>query len=338
MRSLSILNRRSSDTLSSRLRGGFTLVELLVVIAIIGILIGMLLPAVQQVREAARRASCANNLKQLGLACHNYESSRGEFPPGLNLPISSAGIFPNSAIADEVGEPPYQDQFGSWMAWILPQLEQSNIADIYDYTVRGEVAPNAGTLEFASAQVVESFLCPSDFINEKHMEYSGNFLAINSYFASSGVQAWYTPAFAPEDDLFFNGMFYYNSKVGFTDMIDGSSNTIAIGERYSFDPEWEAFSNYRGWAWSGFNSPRDNIAGTLAPINYMFPIGSGPTPGFDLTDQKFSSFSSAHSGGANFVFGDGSVRFLTLESTADLPVLQALAKIEDGEIVDSSNF
>lgn len=344
---MSIASARSS-LISGHRRNGFTLVELLVVIAIIGILIGMLLPAVQQVREAARRTQCANNLRQLALATHNYESSRMQFPPGLNLPISRAGIFPGD-IANKVGQPPMQDRFGSWMAWILPQIEQNNLANVYDFTIKGEYTNNTRSTESPGAQSVPAFNCPADFNPGEVQEVSNDFyFAANSYFASSGVQAWYTPGYEPTEDKMFNGMYYYNSKVTFAKMIDGSSNTLAIGERYSSDKVWDefaaaenklAFSKYRGWAWTGFNSVRDCLGGTLVPVNYQIPEGQSP---FNFSngvgDNKFSSFSSAHPGGANFALGDGSVHFVSSESTADLELLQRLAKIADGGVVGINEF
>ena len=325
-------------------RRAFTLVELLVVIAIIGILIGMLLPAVQQVREAARRTQCANNLRQLALATHNYESSRGQFPPGLNLPISSAGIFAGSDIANKVGPPPIKDRFGSWMSWILPQIEQNNLAAAYDFSQKGEFTTNTNATTSPGAQAVPAFNCPADINPGEVNEVSGHYFAANSYFGSSGIQAWYSLSYDPSEDLMFNGMYYYNSKVTFAKMIDGSSNTLAIGERYSVDKVYDEFSSspfssFRGWAWSGFNSVRDCLAGTLVPVNYQIPEGQDPN-NFNngVSDNKFSSFSSAHPGGANFAIGDGSVRFISAESTADLPLLQSLAKIADGNVASVDGF
>lgn len=308
-------------------RIGFTLVELLVVIAIIGILIAMLLPAVQQVREAARRIQCANNLKQLTLASLNYESAHQKFPPGLNLPIGNGSgmIWPNSSVHQKVGDPPIPGQFGSWMIWILPFMEQNNIFEQLDTTQR-EYANCLGPAS-PGASLIKAYQCPSDFIPSPVIIYNDYYFGVNSYFGNAGVQSWYHASAT------FDGVFYYNSKVTFARMKDGSSNTIFIGERYSKDDEWDDFKDYRGWAWANFNAPRDCLAGVLEPINYDLPIGSGPNPSYALTDKKFSSFSSGHPGGANFAFGDGSVHFLTLTSTYDLPVLQNMAIINDGNVL-----
>ena len=312
-------------------RGGFTLVELLVVIAIIGILIGMLLPAVQQVREAARRTQCANNIRQLTLACHNYESTFMRFPPGLNLPIGndSGMIWPNSSIHQAVGEPPNRDQFGSWYVWIMPFIEQDNVYDnmnLYEREYANTNGPNS-----IGATVIDTFFCPSDISEDNVVTYETGgttyYFGANSYFANAGVQSWYHATAT------YDGVFYYNSKNTFSSITDGSSNTIFIGERYSLDPEYPALKNYRGWAWANVNAPRNYLAGALEPINYQLPAGSGPNPSYALTDKKFSSFSSAHPGGCNMSMGDGSVRFLTLTTTGDLPTLQDLAIRNDGRVV-----
>jgi prepilin-type N-terminal cleavage/methylation domain-containing protein len=318
-------------------RLAFTLVELLVVIAIIGILIAMLLPAVQQVREAARRIQCANNLRQLAIACHNYESSYGKFPPGLNIQIGNGSgmIFPSSFNATlqpkGVTEPPHAGKWGSWMVWIFPFMEQNNLYDLMDLNSRDLTSTTTQGPNSPGASIVATLICPSDYIETNPLVFpsGGNdhYFGINSYFGCGGVQAWFWNVAT------FDGMLYYNSQRKFSDIRDGSSNVLLIGERYSFDPEYPAFPTFRGWAWNNFNSPRDNIAGTAAPINYMLPAGSGPNPSFALTDLKFSSFSSAHSGGANFAIADGSTQFLSLTSTADLPRLQNLARIADGNVV-----
>ena len=313
-------------------RNGFTLVELLVVIAIIGILVGMLLPAVQQVREAARRTTCANNIRQLVLASMNYESAHQRFQPGLNLPIGNASgmIWPNSRVHEMTGEPPNANQFGGWMVWILPFMEQDNVFNRMDLNQRDYancLGPNS-----IGAQVIESFLCPSDFVPRRTVTYtrSGNeyHFGANSYYANAGVQSWYHASAT------FDGVFFYNSKTTFGKITDGSSNTLFIGERYAFDREYPRLESFRGWAWANFNAPRNYLAGALEPINYVLPEGSGPNPPFSLTDRRFSSFGSGHPGGANMAMGDGSVHFLTLTSTVDLPMLQDLAVINDGRVVN----
>ncbi len=316
-------------------RPGFTLVELLVVIAIIGILIGMLLPAVQSVREAARRTACSNKIKQLSLACMNYESTNGRFPPGLNLPIGggSGFIWANSDVHEKCGEPPEGDTFGSWLVWILPYMEQGNVYDRMDLTQREY--PNAIGPDSIAASYIESYVCPSDFVESKQVVYTtgGNdyYFGINSYFGNAGVQSWY------HADATFDGVFFYNSKTTFASITDGSSNTLFVGERYSFDKEYPEFDTFRGWAWANFNAPRNFLAGALEPINYKIPSGLGPKPGVDYTDKKFSSFSSGHKGGANFALGDGSVRFISDRGVGSLEVLQALAIIDDGTVVSVGN-
>jgi prepilin-type processing-associated H-X9-DG protein len=209
-------------------------------------------------------------------------------------------------------------------------MEQNNVFDSLDLSQR-EYA-NCNGVDSIGATVIESFLCPSDYVPRKVVKITiggtDYFFGANSYYANAGVQAWYHAGAT------FDGVFYYNSKTTFASISDGSSNTLMLGERYARDPEWDALESYRGWAWANFNAPRDFLGGTLEPINYMFPVGSGPNPPFSLTDRKFSSFSSAHPGGASFSMCDGSVQFLTMESTAELPELQDLSIRNDGRIAN----
>jgi len=311
---------------ASRQRYGFTLVELLVVIAIIGILIGMLLPAVQQVREAARRTQCANNIRQLALACHNYESANMVFPPGLNVPFGdgSAGTVDFERFP-LVEEPRKANKYGSWMVWILPFIEQNNIFVQLNLDVR-ELDANAIGTGGIGAEIVPAFLCPSDVPEQVVNPFGDFFFGANSYFGVAGQEGWFLAG------LTNDGMLYHNSKVNFGEITDGSSNTFLIGERFSDDPEWEDFRTFRGWAWSSSFSARDCIVGMRAEINYNFPPGSGPSPGFDLTDLKFNSFSSGHPGGANFAAADGSVHFIGLESSGSLELLENLAIRNDGNV------
>lgn len=322
---------------------GFTLVELLVVIAIIGILIGMLLPAVQQVREAARRTQCANNMRQLALAMLNYESARMEFPPGLNVPIQSSGdnrsglFFQSNEFADgsAISQPPIRDRFGSWMVWIMPFMEQNNLFNQLDLSVR-ETAGNAiGELDAISTTVVPGLLCPSDVDDEVVNSFQDFWFGANSYFGVAGTQSHFI------NRITNDGILFQNSSVSFGNIRDGSSNTLLLGERFSSDREWADFGNRRGWAWASALAAQDCINGVLEPINYQIPEGEGgsdASPSFAFTDRKLNSFSSGHPGGANFAVADGSVQFLTNESTASLELLQSLALRSDGQVSDVTNF
>jgi prepilin-type N-terminal cleavage/methylation domain-containing protein/prepilin-type processing-associated H-X9-DG protein len=318
-------------------RRGFTLIELLVVIAIIAILIGLLLPAVQKVRQAAARMQCSNNLKQIALASHNHHDTYQRFPPGINLPISnqSGAIFPNNALvtSGQVGPPPVPNQFFSWCEAILPFVEQDNLQKNLDLTQR-EFA-NCNGPNSVGAQNVKIYVCPSDIFPSNPTTFvSGGvtyYFGMNSYGASNGTRSWFTSNGVYKTD----GVFYYNSATRITDIIDGSSNTLLFGERYHLDPNWTTGSSninvIGGWAWANFSAPQDYLLSTPVPINYTVPAGQGGN--FNATDPRVCAYGSGHTGGANFALADGSVRFLTLTSNADLPVLQALSTRAGGEVV-----
>ena len=236
---------------SRNAKKAFTLVELLVVIAIIGILIGMLLPAVQQVREAARRTSCANNIRQLALACHNYESAIGELPPGLYQ-----NFDPSSSIRN----------YGyTWFVAILPYMEENNVYKLWNFTDTGTDAMTNGldaagnaTQAAPTATVIESFLCPSDNYRSPVVEltYTGNgypngFFGLTSYLGNCGTYSTYFQSSAMQDD----GIFFMtgpgsgapwqpnlvpNAPAAGMLILDGTSSTFMIGERYHNDPNFEA--------------------------------------------------------------------------------------------------
>jgi len=328
--------QRNNGPYRSTTRRGFTLVELLVVIAIIGILIGMLLPAVQQVREAARRMQCANNLRNQALACINYESANQVFPVGLNVPFEltvpndEGTLFATSSYIDGTPfpDPPIRGTFASWLSQILPYMEQDNIHDQLDLTQREYV--NSNGTDSIGANVISTYLCPSD-VPEQTSGFSIYTFGANSYFGVSGFKCWFVSGGVSGD-----GMLTYNKARTFSEIIDGSSNTLLIGERYSLDPEWEDFKEFRGWAWSSALSAQDCLGGVEFPINYMLPAGSGGSnlnPSNANKNDKVNSFSSAHSGGANFALADGSVHFLTLTGTASLETLEFLGIIDDGSAI-----
>ncbi len=293
---------------------GFTLIELLVVIAIIAILIALLLPAVQQAREAARRTQCKNNLKQIGLALHNYLDVAGVFPPGW--------------IAVDVNGAPSAHEGNSGVGWatmILPFMEQTNIYNQFNASLPLTDPANAAFLR----NQIPAYKCPSDpqpeffFISE---EASGAFiteLPIANYIACFGTEALDGCENAPGDLPVMadgtckgNGAFYHNSKVRIADITDGTSSTFLTGERRTV-AKMKWFTTWPGMIAEGEEA-------------FQRVCGSADhTP--NHPSSHFDDFSSAHTGGVQFCLGDGSVRFIS--ENIDTGVYQSLATIQGGEVV-----
>jgi len=321
--------------MSRQEKRGFTLVELLVVIAIIGILVALLLPAVQSAREAARRMQCSNNLKQLGLALHNYHTAFNRFPMGaVNYPPYSFGG-------------PKNDNHGSFLIALLPFIEQQNLYDACDFST--DTAYNSEINGKKVHEVwVSTFLCPSDegqvYQTGGNPLYSSTTnlkLATSNYGASMGNQKFNPPCnFQPnmfgggsathghsEDGLQISGVFSHTAwGAAISDIRDGTSNTIAIGEirpRCS----WHARDG-----WMHVNSL---WFATTCPINHNncpdspnFDAGCAGDSGAWACDMGFKS---RHVGGALFAFADGSVQFLT--ENIDYVTYQKLGARRDGEVV-----
>lgn len=308
---------------------GFTLVELLVVIAIIGILVALLLPAVQSAREAARRTQCVNNQKQIGLACILHHDQKGFFPPGICLPIGSesGAIFESSCPdgkAENCPQQPIPGKWGSWLTWILPFIEQQQLFSRLDITQR-EYAYCLGP-DSLGATYIPDYVCPSDFGEEPFMKYNNYYFGPNSYFGNAGTKAWPADR-AMIDGL--NGVLYYNSKVSARKITDGTSHTFLAGERYNYEEYWRdstPLTGYRGWAWTNYNSGQDNLGDTEWPVNTSAVVCG--------TSARKNNFGSGHPGGTNFVMCDGSVQFITLGSSSqELVSLQRLSIRDDGEII-----
>jgi prepilin-type N-terminal cleavage/methylation domain-containing protein/prepilin-type processing-associated H-X9-DG protein len=312
-------------------RKGFTLIELLVVIAIIAILIGLLLPAVQKVRAAAQRMQCSNNLKQIGLAAFNYESTNGRFPSGINIPqatqYNSPGALTGFA-ASKFGPAPIPNQFISWPEALFPYMEQQNLYNTLNLSLNQY--SNLGTQAAPGAQPVKTLVCPADLLPSPAMVQGFNnyWFGMSSYGGIAGtVSTFYT-------NVTMDGCFYVNSYVRIADITDGTSNTFFFAERFHYDPHWKAaagsgadITTYGGWVWTNVFAGEDLTLGTEVPINWMIPAGG---TGFAVTDPRLNAIGSGHTGGANICLADGSVKFVS-DSTA-LTVLQPAGTRAKGEV------
>jgi len=349
----------------SRLRRqGFTLIELLVVIAIIAVLIALLLPAVQAAREAARRIQCTNNMKQLGLALHNYVSTHNSLPPGriwAPRPGKGAGDFPKIFSGT---------QNTTWFCLMLPLIEQGSLANAFNFTLGAEGYPGSG-LEVAagyfanstvSATKISSFQCPSDRDNKFQINtsykggvLSGPILTKGNYAASWGNTDWgqkYTSA--PTGPLYLRSAFGHDGNVTLATITDGTSNTVFVGEVLQ-----GGMNDIRGAMWSsvsggasfmsrftpnstkdylGFRPPTDgdylnNDPGLFCSSE---PVQQLPCVSGAGDNESFAGSRSRHPGGVNAVLGDGSVRFV--KNTINPAVWVGLNTIAAGEVLSADSF
>ena len=317
-------------------RNAFTLVELLVVIAIIGILIAMLLPAVQAVREAARRTQCLNNIKQIALASLNYESAVGRFPPGVLADERS-----NRGIGSGV-------QSVGVFCQLLPYMELNNVADLVEVNLNPDVVDDAwqnfdpaGDMSFntrlASQSRIPSFECPSDdteptlvFASHFHNDIFPRSIRDNFEFSVEHGLTNYSPiggvlgsvtssALSTDSKQWegYNGIFTNRSKTTFGQISDGSSNTLLFGEIAG----QSGGSKPTGYAWMG--------AINLSMFYWEFDradLTSG-----QLNSMELNKYNSYHPGVVNFARGDGSVA--TVPQSADLTTMYQLSAMGDGNVV-----
>ncbi len=310
---------------ATRFSRAFTLIELLVVIAIIGVLIALLLPAVQAAREAARRAQCLNNLKQIGLAMHNYHGRHETFPPGY--------------VSSTQGNRPTGPDIGPGWGWgtmLLSDLEQGPIYNSVNFGLLTS-DPGSQTVRTASLSV---FLCPSNTGMSGPLtikDGAGNVLVSD---LSPGQYVAMAGQFEPEEFAGQNnGVFYRNSRIGLRDITDGSSATLLGGERSQ---------NVANGTWVGMipfgqacNNPRWPVQDCEAS-NVLVLGHTGPSPDEMWIDTPnyakagADDFHSLHPGGCNFLFADGSIRFI--KQTINPQVFSYLSTRAGGEVISADQL
>ncbi len=308
-----------------RFRGGFTLIELLVVVAILAVLIALLFPAVQAAREAAHRAQCLNNLKQIGIAMNAYHDAVGAFPMGY----LARARYRNGATDTAPG--------WSWASMILPQIEQAALFAATN-TISTVSAPANST---AIATILPGLICPSDLTEGAFpvLDASGNRLAIAapaSYAVCVGGNESDTATGIHNDGL-GTGIFYRNSGVGIAGITDGTSQTFAAGERSQ---------NLSRATWTGAVTHSAVPLVALQAEAGLDPEGSGALviahtgeghgPNSPSGLAHGDQFWSLHPGGANFLFADGSVHFI--KAMINFPIFQAMATRAGGEVVSADQY
>jgi len=339
-----------------RARRGFTLIELLVVIAIIAVLIALLLPAVQAAREAARRSQCVNNMKQLGLALHNYESANGAFPPAK---IYSTGTL---------SAPYYNDSPGTvglvynttGHVMLLGYMEQTAMLNAYNFSLPSSPATNsnanvtvaAGNTSYlanttVTTSSIASFICPSDtpvapYTNAASLPYPGNNASRTNYlFCAAQYYESYNGAYfklskRPDDSAVFSGT-DYSTRIA--ELKDGTSNTCMMGESKQ-EKTCNCYGGY--WGQGLWTSSHGMVYPKYWSTSWQFTSPNAPAivPTQIATNPRQLQYAwamgSHHSGGLNMLMGDGSVKFI--KNSINHDTWAAIQTYKMGEVVGSDSY
>lgn len=326
--------------ITGRRRSAFTLVELLVVIAIIGILVALLLPAIQAAREAARRMSCQNNMKQLGLALHTFHDTFERFPPGAQENVYPVPRSGNTYIKGT-----------SWLVFILPQMEQQAVYDQYDFSQPYSAEVN----NIVGNTLIPGHKCPAGpqqirSSNGAERTNDGTYNHTTHYYGIMGPSSRANPSIVVLNGTSYryvvggatgNGAYATDGMLGqyrdnpgsvttghymtLAEVLDGTTNTLMLGERSVFLPPGQT-NDYRSWV-------RGQNGGSGTTKNVTYPINSTLYNGSNNFNDI--SMGSTHPGGCNFALGDASVRYVSED--IDLALYKALASVRNGEVTTFDN-